>query len=175
MIEEQLKSLEYSFISNEQKQFVVAFNEAMLKIGYENSGITPYVCLGKYKIEYCKAGLKTKKYIARFYFRDYGIVLRLYFTNIDKHREYIENAPDFIKTPFVNDVGKCKQCDKNGGGIGKKGKCSFKKLYTIENVLYEKCSGENYYFNNYNLDTIPLYIDLIQSFYPDKNKSTLSR
>lgn len=168
MIKQQLKSLEYDFISDKQKQFVIAFDEAITKAGYESGGIVPYVCLGKYKIEYSRTGLKTKKFVARFYFRDYGIVLRLYFTNIDKHRDYIDNAPDFIKTPFINDVGKCKQCDKNGGGIGKKGKCSFKKSYTIGNVLYEKCSGENYYFDNYNLDAIPVYIELIQTFYPDK-------
>ncbi len=168
MINEQLKSSEYAFINDSQKGFVLAFDEAMCKIGYESGGIVPYVCLGRYKIEYTKSGNKTKRFVARVYFRDYGIVLRLYFTNIDKHRQYIENAPEYIKTPFINDAGRCKQCDKAGGGIGNKGTCSFKKTYTINGALYEKCSGENYYFNNLELSAIPQYIELLETFYPNK-------
>lgn len=156
------------FLNEQDKQFVVSLDDAIQKIGYESSGILPYVCLGKYKIEYTKAGNKTKKFIARFYFRDYGIVLRLYFNNIDKHSKYIEAAPDFIKFPFINDVGKCKHCDQNGGGIGKKGKCSFKKTYTIDGNPYAKCSGENFYFDNHEISDIPAYIELIEIFYPPK-------
>ena len=165
---ELLSDEKYSFISRDEKDFVVAFDKAITKIGYENSGIQPYVCFGKYKIEYWKSGLKSKKIVARFYFRDSDIILRLYFTNIDKYREYIENSPDFIKNPFINNRGKCKQCDKSGGGIGKKGKCSFKKSYTIDNILYEKCAGENYYFDSSKISNIPKYIELLTVFYPEK-------
>lgn len=161
----------YDFISQNEKDFIIAFDDAITKIGYENNGIQKYVCLGKHKIEYSKTGLKNKKFVTRFYFRDYGIVLRMYFTNIDKHREYIENSPEFIKNPFINGQGKCQQCDKNGGGIGKKGKCSFKKSYTIDNILYEKCSGENYYFDNLEIVNIPKYIELLTTFYPDKKRT----
>ncbi len=170
MIEEQLKKQEYDFISENEKQFVCVFSKSMQEIGYANDGITPYVCLGRYKIEYYKAENKTKKVIARFYFRDSGIVLRLYFTDIDRHREYIEKAEDFIKNPFINNTGRCKQCDKNGGGIGKKGKCSFKKTYTIDGIMYSKCAGENYYFTNRDLSAIPKYIELIETFYTAKVK-----
>lgn len=164
----QLQSPEYDFISDAEKDFVIAFDKAIQAIGYESGGIVPYVCFGKYKIEYTKAGNKTKKFVARFYFRESGIVLRLYFNNIDKHSTYIENAPDFIKAPFINDVGKCKHCYQNGGGIGKDGKCSFKKSYTLDNTLYEKCSGENYYFDNHDLSAIPFYMALIERFYRQK-------
>lgn len=169
-MENLLADEKYSFIGEKEKEFIIAFDEAITKVGYESNGIQPYVCLGKYKIEYSKTGLKNKKFVARFYFRDNGIVLRLYFTNIDKHREYIEKSPDFIKTPFINDVGKCKQCDKSGGGIGKKGKCSFKKSYTLDNVLREKCAGENYYFDSSDIAYIPHYINLLATFYPDKKR-----
>lgn len=158
----------YNFVSKEDKDFIIAFDDAIIKAGYQSNGINPYVCFGKYKIEYSKVGLKNKKFVARFYFRDNGIVLRLYFTDIDKHREYIENAPEFIKNPFINEVGTCKQCDKNGGGIGKKGKCSFKKSYIINSVPYEKCAGENYYFDSHDIDNIPKFIELLTLFYPDK-------
>lgn len=161
----------YSFVSEKDKLFIIAFDEAITKAGYENSGIQPYVCLGKYKIEYSKIGLKNKKFVARFYFREHGIVLRLYFNNIDRHKNYIEMSDMFIKNPFINDVGKCKQCDKNGGGITKNGKCSFKKSYTIDNVSYEKCSGENFYFNNHDIENIPKYIELLTTFYPNNKLS----
>jgi len=165
-----LSDEKYNFISEKEKDFIIAFNDAITEAGYESHGIQPYVCLGKYKIEYSKAGLKNKKFVARFYFRDSGIVLRLYFTNIDKHREYIEKSPEFIKNPFINGVGKCKQCDKSGGGMGKKGKCSFKKSYTIDNVLYEKCAGENYYFDSKDIANIPRYIELLTTFCPDRKR-----
>ena len=86
-------------------------------------------------------------------------------------REYIEKAEDFIKNPFINEKGRCKQCDKSGGGIGKKGKCSFKKTYTIDGIIYMKCAGENYYFANHDLYVIPKYIELIETFYPVKIKN----
>ena len=163
-----LSDPKYDFIVPDEKAFVIAFDQAMAQSGYESNGIQPYVCLGRYKIEYCKAGLKTKRYVARFYFRDSGLVFRLYFSNIDKHREHIENAPEFIRAPFTNDVGRCKQCDKNGGCIGKKGQCSFKKSYTIGGSLYEKCAGENYYFDNLDLSSVPQYMELLNRFYPSK-------
>ena len=169
-MKELLLDEKYNFISENDKQFIAAFDKAITKAGYESNGINPYVCFGRYKIEYCKTGLKTKKYVARFYFRDSGAVLRMYFTNIDKHREYIENAPEFIKKPFTDSNGKCKQCDKNGGGIGKKGKCSFKKSYTIDRVFYEKCAGDTFYFSMDNLENIPKYIELLKTFYPDRKK-----
>lgn len=165
----QIYKPEYDFISDSEKEFIIEYDKAIRSIGYDSDGIKPYVTFGKYKIEYSRVGLKTKKVIARFYFRDSGIVLRLYFNNIDKKREYIENAIDYIKLPFVDDNGRCKNCDKDGGGItGKSGKCTFKKSYTIDGELIEKCSGENFYFNNYELSAIPEYMELITAFYPKR-------
>jgi hypothetical protein len=76
----------YECISEQDKDFIAVFNDAMISAGYENNGIQPYVVFGKYKIEYYKPGTKTKKYLARVYIRDDGIVLRLYFSDIDRHR-----------------------------------------------------------------------------------------
>lgn len=157
----------YDFVSDNDKAFVIAFDKAMHKIGYENSGITPYVCFGKYKIEYSKTGLKTKKVIARFYFRDDDIVLRLYFTKIDKHIAYIENSCDFIKSSFTNDTGKCGHCDN---GFNVNDSCNFRKTYTIDEQVYEKCSGNNFYFDNHDVASVPKYIELITTFYPVKKE-----
>ena len=167
-MEKLLADEKFSFVSEQDKAFIVAFDAAMLAAGYENNGIQPYVVFGRHKIEYSKAGLKTKKYVARIYLRDDGIALRLYFTDVDRHRGTIEGAPDFIKAPFVNDRGRCKQCDQNGGGIGRKGKCAFKKTYTIDGVLHEKCAGDNYFFNSHDIGNVPRYIDLLAAFYPGR-------
>ena len=64
-MKQQLSEKTYAFVSNKNKVFIIAFDEAMHGIGYESSGIKPYVCFGKYKIEYSKAGLKNKKFVAR--------------------------------------------------------------------------------------------------------------
>ena len=167
-MKELLSEEKYNFISDAEKAFIVAFDAAMEDAGYATSGIQPYVCLGKYKIEYSKADLKTKRFVARIYFRDSGIALRLYFTDIDRHSAITESATPFIKDPFINEVGRCKHCDQQGGGIGKKGRCSFKKSYTLDQILHEKCAGENYYFSEYSLESIPQYMALLGTFYPPK-------
>jgi len=161
----QLSEERYAFVSNQDKNFIIAFDEAMRNIGYESGGILPYVCFGKYKIEYAKSGIKTKKYVARFYFRDDHIVLRLYFTNIDKHHQFIENAPEFIKSSFTSEAGKCGHC---ANGFNKNGSCNFRKTYTIDGKTYEKCSGSNFYFFNHETENVPQYIELLTTFYPNK-------
>ena len=109
-----LENPKYECIDEQNKSFIVAFNDAMIAAGYENNDIQPYIVFGKYKIEYYKSGTKTKKYIARVYIRDDGIILRLYFSDIDKHRDYIEKAPDFIKKPFIDNSHDCKMPDCKG-------------------------------------------------------------
>jgi len=71
-----LSDEKYSFVSQKDKNFIIAFSDLMVKTGYANNGIQPYVVFGKHKIEYYKPGNKTNKYIARIYFRDNQIVLR---------------------------------------------------------------------------------------------------
>ena len=61
-----LSDKRYSFVSEKDKEFIIAFNDAMSSVGYENNGIQPYVVFGKYKIEYFKPGTKTKKTLRGF-------------------------------------------------------------------------------------------------------------
>jgi len=161
----------FDFISENDKEFIVAFNNEMLRAGYMNNGIQPYVVFGKYKIEYCKARLKTKKYVARIYFRDKEIVLRLYFSNINTCRDYIEKAPDFIKKPFINNHSKCKGCDANGGGMISNTKCRYKKSYIIDSETYIKCAEQAFMFENPAACNAIEYVNLITAFYPDKSRN----
>ena len=158
----------YSFVSQEDKDFIITFNEAMIKAGYENNDIQPYVVFGKYKIEYYKPGNKTKKYIARIYFREDEIVLRLYFSDIDKHRDYLENAPDFIKKPFVDDSHKCKMPDCKG--MITKGKCRYRKTYTLDGANRIKCSEQSFLFYNMESKNASQYVELLTIFYPVKKR-----
>jgi len=114
-------------------------------------------------IIYTRSGVKSKNVFARIYIRDSSIVLRLFFSNIDKHREYIENAPSHIKGVFVGDFGKC-QHDKDD----KDGKCQFRKTYTIDDQLIEKCNGLTFEFHNPRIQEINGYIGLFTEFYPKK-------
>ena len=88
----------FDFIANHDKGFILAFNDAMTNLGYDFDGrIGSGFCWGKYMIIYTKSGVKSKKVFARIYIRDESIVLRLFFSAVDKHREYIEIAPAHIK------------------------------------------------------------------------------
>lgn len=161
-----LDAEKYSFVTNKDKEFITGIDSALKELGYENEGIKPYVCWGKYMIAYSKAGRKTKNYVCRFYFRDDCVIFRLYFKNIDDHRNYIENAPDFMKAAFINDVGKCQHCDNNCKDA--EDNCSHRKTYTIDGIVYEKCDGQVFLFFDHELENIPKYIELFQEFYPKK-------
>ncbi len=126
----------YNFISEKDKQFIIAVDEAVKEIGYESGGsIGSGYCWGRYMIIYAKTGVKDKKVAARIYIRDNGIVLRLFFSSIDKHREYIENAPDFIRMPFVSGHGDCHHCHNE-----KEGSCKFRKTYTMNDRFIESAT-----------------------------------
>lgn len=160
-----LSSPAYDFLNTNHKTFVVAFDAAMADAGYVNAGIQPYVTFGKFKIEYWNPAPKSKKVVARIYFRDDGIVLRLYFTNIDKHRSYIENAPSYIQDAFTNNHANCKHCDN---GFNKNGTCKFRKSYTLHGIPYQKCSGDSFYFTKLDLSCVSGYLQLLATFYPAK-------
>ena len=159
----------YSFVNQSDKDFIVDFNKSMTKAGYDNNGIQPYVVFGKYKIEYYKPGSKTKKYIARIYFRDEEIVLRLYFSDINKQRSYLENTPEFIKEPFVSDYHNCKM--PNCKGMITKGKCRYQKTYTLDGINHIKCAEQSFMYFDMQLKYISQFIDLILTFYPVKKRS----
>lgn len=169
-MEKLLSEDQYNFVDENDKKFIIAFDKALTNLGYESNGIVPYVCWGKYMTAYSRAGLKTKKYIARFYYRDNCIIFRLYFTNIDKHSKYIQNAPECIKTAFTNLVGACNHCENNCKD--EQGNCSHRKTYTIDEVKYEKCDGQVFCFDDHNVETVSDYINLIEEFYPIKKKPT---
>jgi len=162
-MENLLSDEKYNFVGQKDKDFIIAFNSAMTEAGYENNGIQPYVVFGKHKIEYYKPGSKTKKYIARIYFRDEEIVLRLYFSNIDKRRGYIEKSPDFIKKPFIDDSHQCKP---NCKGMIVNDKCRYRKKYTLDGVPFIKCAEESFMFYQMNPENAPRYAELVGAFYP---------
>ena len=158
----------FNFVSEKDKDFIIVFDDFMVKAGYENNDIQPYVVFGKYKIEYYKPGNKTKKYIARIYFRDDEIVLRLYCSDIDKRKDYLENSPDFIKKPFTDESHKCKMPDCKG--MITKGKCRYRKTYTLDGVNHVKCSEQSFLYYNMESKNVSKYVDLLTTFYPVKKR-----
>ena len=133
----------------------------------KTTAYNPMSCLGNTKIEYYKPGNKTNKYIARFYFRDDEIVLRLYFSNIDKHKEYIEKSPDFIKKPFIDESHLCKNCN----GMITNGKCRYRKTYALHGVPYVKCAEQSFMYYNMEAKNALNYAELLTVFYPAKKRT----
>ena len=156
----------FDFIANHDKGFILAFNDAMTNLGYDFDGrIGSGFCWGKYMIIYTKSGVKSKKVFARIYIRDESIVLRLFFSAVDKHREYIEIAPAHIKEVFVGDHGNCQHCHNDKDGF-----CRFRKTYTIDERLIEKCNGVTFEFHHTSIQRLPAYIALFTEFYPNKRR-----
>ncbi|HEU0292507.1 MAG TPA: hypothetical protein VFR47_07210 [Anaerolineales bacterium] len=161
-----LQEERFDFISKKDKSFVLAFNDEMAKLGYGFGGkIGSGYCWGKYMIIYTKTSVKSKKVFARIYLRDESIVLRLFLNEIDKHREYVENAPAHIKAVFVGDFGGCKHCHNERDGL-----CRFRKTYTLDNRLIEKCNGSTFEFQDPSLRRISDYMTLFTEFYPIRKR-----
>ena len=117
-------------------------------------------------IVYAKTGVKTKKVIARIYIREDSIILRLFLNNVDKHTEYIENAPEHIKEAFVGPNGNC-SCNP------KKENCRMRKTYVMDDRLIEKCGGVIFEFWNPTVEKCQDYIDLLKEFYPVKKSKRM--
>jgi len=171
-----LKEKRFDFVSDENKKFVIEFTKEMDLFGYDFGGeIGDGFYWGNYMIVYSQKSVKSKKIIARIYIRDDGvviwggkvnhfknsIVLRLFFDDIDKHREYIESAPPFIKEPFIveDGYGVCQHCNYD---------CSSRRIYTINGKQFEKCSESIFEFNNPKIEQINDYMNILKEFYEEK-------
>ena len=154
----------FEFISADHKAFILAFNSEIEKLGYDfGSQIGSGFCWGKYMLIYRKTGVKSEKVYARIYIRDTSIVLRLFLNDIDKHRSFIEHAPAYIHDVFTGDHGKCNHCHNE-----KDGKCRFRKTYTIDGRLIEKCNGVTFEFHEPSISKLKDYLALFTEFYPGK-------
>ncbi len=159
-----LKEDRFDFVCQPDKAFILAFNDEMTRLGYDFGGkIGSGFCWGKYMVIYTKAGVKSKIVYARIYIRDTDIVLRLFLSNIDKHHEFIEKAPAHIKEVFVGEYANCRH-DRDDGD----GKCQFRKTYTIDDRLIEKCNGLTFEFHRPNVELLNDYIALFTEFFPQK-------
>ncbi|QHQ61682.1 hypothetical protein Ana3638_13625 [Anaerocolumna sedimenticola] len=151
----------FNFISDENKAFIIAFNDEITKLGYGFGGnIGSGYCWGNYMIIYSKTGVKSKKVVARIYIRENSIILRLFLNKLDNHRDYLENSQKFIKDVFTGEYGKCNHCHNDKGGI-----CRFRKTYTIDNNYIEKCNGITFEFPEPDINKLPEYINLLKEFY----------
>lgn len=162
-----LKEETYNFISSEDKEFIAAFDAEMNRLGYTcNKTIGDGYCWGRKMIVYTKTGVKSRKSYARIYLRENDIILRMYFSNVDKQRQAIEQAPDYIQQAFTGDLGVCKHCQNKKAD----GSCSHRKSYTIYGKEYELCDGFAFWFFSPDVTRIPEYIKLFLAFYPEKKK-----
>lgn len=149
----------FDFVSDDDKNFIMAFNSEIEKSGYSFGGhIGRGDYNGKFMISYAKVGVASKKAIARIFIRDNEIVLKLILSNVDKHSSYIENAVAYIKEVFINDDGGC-VCNPP------KDNCRMKKQYTIDGRSVIKCSENIFFFSQPTLDKLPDYMGLLAEFY----------
>ena len=159
-----LKENRFDFVSDRDKAFMIAFDDAISQLGYDFGGVIGdgYVW-GRNMVIYRKSGAKSKKVYARIYLRDKGIALRLFLSNIDKHRDFIETSPHYIKEVFVGERDNCAHCHNEKHGI-----CKFRKAYTLDGRFIEKCNGKTFTFENPSVKYITDYISLFTEFYPGR-------
>ena len=160
-IKELLSERRFCIISKPDKAFIIAFDKSMNEIGYDCENIVGSgLVWGVFMIIYGKTDTKNRPCVARIYIRQDGIVLRLFFSTINKHRVYIENANEHIKNAFAG--GQDCPCRSD---------CKFskvKKTYFVDDKKFEKCAHAEFIFSNPNLEKLPDYISLLLEFYPVK-------
>lgn len=165
-MKELLKEDRFDIITDKDKDFILAFDKELTDLGYHFGGnIGSGYCWGKYMVIYYKKGVKSKKVYARIYIRDKSIVLRLFFSKIDSHSDYINNTPNHIKEVFVGDYGECERCHNDKEGV-----CKFRKTYKIQDQLIEKCNGRTFEFREPDIEKLPDYINLFKEFYKPKKR-----
>jgi len=161
-LSELLAEPRFSYVADVDKAFCAAFDAAIAELGYDFGGsIGEGYVWGKNQIVYKKSSTKATKVVARIFLRDGSIVLRMFFSHIDKHRAYIESAPEHIKTVFTSAVGDC-SCDP------KKPDCRMRKTYTLNGRLIEKCSGVVFEFHDPTTEKLTDYLGLLAEFYAAK-------
>lgn len=154
----------FDFVSPADKAFLIAFDQEMHACGYDFGGrIGPGFCWGRFMVVYTKSGVKSKRVYARVYLTEGGLALRFFFTDIDKHRTFIESAPPWMKEVFTGAAGDCKPCHNERAG-----ECQFRKVYTLENRRIAKCNGMTFRFERPTAARIKDYIRLFQEFYPKR-------
>lgn len=159
----------FAFVQAHDKSFISAFDYEMKNLGFDFGGdIGSGYCWGKYMIVYKKTGVKNSKSYARIYIRENGIVLRMYFSDVDAHYEYIEKAPDHIQDAFIRQHGTCNHCHNQESD----GTCGHRKTYTLLDRLYEKCDGFTFEFNKVDVSKLMDYIKLFTEFYPPRKKKS---
>ena len=157
-LDEILSERRFNTVSESDKAFITAFNDAMNKMGYDyGDGIGT-------AIKYCKTGTKTRTCPAHIEIGEIGINLRLFLTKIDDHRQYVENTPAHIKDGFVFTGGDCKSCHPI---------CAPGKIYTIDGQLMQKCKHATFRFNKPTVEKLPDYMGLLEEFYPVKTQSAI--
>lgn len=161
MIETQLMEPRFDFIQERDKQFIIAFTNALAELGYTYGGeIGSGFCWGRYMLIFRRANVKSKNVVARLYIRENDVVLRLFLNKVSSHAAYLSAAPELIRDVFLGDYGTCKHCKGDN--------CKFRKDYEIDGVKYEKCNGTTFEFHGPTLKHLSDYLDLFLEFYPAK-------
>ncbi len=176
----------YNIISDENKAFLIALDEEMIKMGYEiyqaedawNWATNWFNA--KYMINYTVIEKKPRKYAAHVFIYENGLMLRLFAIKygvnslntkdkarsvINPHREYIENAPAHIKELFTIKNTDCDHTHENVNGF-----CWRLDTYTIDGNVYEKCTGKGFDFWNPAIEKLPDYINMLSEI--NSKKST---
>jgi hypothetical protein len=155
-----------NIISDENKEFIIAFDTAITEFGYDFGGVirAGHSWDSQLMIVYGKTNTKSRPCPARIHIKDNDILFQIYFTNIDAHRQYIEAAPAYIKEVFTGygDKG-CTSC---------RNKCGPKE-FTIDGHFKSVCRDAPFWFDKPSIERLPDYMGLFAEFYRAKTKSAL--
>ena len=164
-MKEILTERRFEIISQAEKNFIEAFDEKINLLGFDYGGsIGSGYNWSPLMIIYGKTGTKSRACPARIYIGENWIALRFYLTKIEKHRTFIENAPQHIKEIFFG--GQDCPCRPN---------CSFKaKKYIINDIEFAKCAHADFRVTNPSMKNLPDYMGLLNEFYPIKKSKPVN-
>ena len=152
-----LSERRFNTIAEADKAFVLAFDQAIGILGYDFGGAVHFGLDTGMTIQYGKTGTKTRRMPAQMEIGKNGIplVMRLFLSNIDAHRQYVESAPVHIQCIFTSTVDACDDCDAD---------CGAPQTYTIDGQLIRKCKRSTFHVNMPSMDKLVDYIGLLAEF-----------
>ena len=162
-IDELLSEKRCSHLSADDKAFISGFDKTMNELGFDcETKIVSGTAWSPMMIAYGKIGTKSRPCPTRIYLKEDGtITVRLYLNGVNKHAQYIENAPSVIKNLFAFEGGDCMSCNSS---------CMPGKVYTIGGQAYQKCNHSTFYFNSPSAHIMPDIQELLAKFFPVKKK-----
>lgn len=152
--------LRFKAVFEENLPFLEAFDKGMEGLGYTSERRDDGT-----QMVYMKAGVKSEKPYVRVFADRRGLVLRFHLFKVEKHADFIADAPSHIRDVFAGPGGGCRHCTDD-----KEDRCGYRRTYVLDGEQIEKCGFSAFCFRDVDVSEVDDYVAMFREFYPERKK-----